>query len=114
MNRRPSIVQQTQLGPRRDNDAKGMPTQDPELTIGRMSRLYGVSLRRLRSHEDRGLNKTRREGNARCYRDRSGRMEMILRCRLFAPETMTSSRGTIRAHSGTPRSAARCSLSLRS
>lgn len=68
MNRRPSIVQQTQLGPRRDNDAKGMPTQDPELTIGRMSRLYGVSLRRLRSHEDRGLNKTRREGNACYYR----------------------------------------------
>jgi DNA-binding transcriptional MerR regulator len=53
---------------------------EEELTIGQMSRLYGVSLRTLRFYEDRGLIKPRRDGNARHYRggDRV-RMEMILR-----------------------------------
>ncbi len=51
-----------------------------EMTISQMSRLFGVSLRTLRFHEDRGLIKPRREGNARFYRgaDRV-RMEMILK-----------------------------------
>ena len=55
-------------------------TEQAELTISQMSRLYGVSLRTLRFYEDRGLIKPRREGNARFYRavDRV-RMEMILR-----------------------------------
>jgi DNA-binding transcriptional MerR regulator len=50
-----------------------------ELTIGEMSRLYGVSLRALRFYESRGLLAPRREGNLRLYRgaDRA-RMEMIL------------------------------------
>ena len=45
-----------------------------------MSRLFGVSLRTLRFYEDRGLIKSRRDGNARYYRgaDRV-RMEMILK-----------------------------------
>ena len=55
-------------------------TEQAELTISQISRLYGVSLRTLRFYEDRGLIKPRREGNARFYRaaDRV-RMEMILR-----------------------------------
>ena len=62
-------------------DAKATPvSEQTELTISQMSRLYGVSLRTLRFYEDRGLIKPRREGNARYYRgvDRV-RMEMILR-----------------------------------
>ena len=54
--------------------------EQAELTIGQMSRSYGVSLRALRFYEDRGLIQPRREGNARFYRraDRV-RMEMIMR-----------------------------------
>jgi DNA-binding transcriptional MerR regulator len=62
-------------------DAKATPvSEQAELTISQMSRLYGVSLRTLRFYEDRGLIKPRRESNARYYRgvDRV-RMEMILR-----------------------------------
>jgi DNA-binding transcriptional MerR regulator len=62
-------------------DAKDIPGSDQaDLTISQMSRLYGVSLRTLRFYEDRGLIKPRREGTARYYRgvDRV-RMEMILR-----------------------------------
>jgi DNA-binding transcriptional MerR regulator len=55
-------------------------TRDDELTIGQMSRLYGVSLRTLRFYEDRGLMAPRREGGARYYRrGERARMEMILR-----------------------------------
>ncbi len=64
-----------------DKDAKATPaSEQAELTISQMSRLFGVSLRTLRFYEDRGLIKPRREGNARYYRgvDRV-RMEMILR-----------------------------------
>ncbi len=64
-----------------EDDAKAPPvSEQAELTISQMSRLYGVSLRTLRFYEDRGLIKPRREGNARYYRgvDRV-RMEMILR-----------------------------------
>lgn len=62
-------------------DAKAKPESDQdEMTISQMSRLYGVSLRTLRFYEDRGLIKPRREGTARYYGgvDRV-RMEMILR-----------------------------------
>ncbi|HKN30775.1 MAG TPA: MerR family transcriptional regulator [Roseiarcus sp.] len=64
-----------------EDDAKTAPgSEQVELTISQMSRLYGVSLRTLRFYEDRGLIKPRREGSARYYRgvDRV-RMEMILR-----------------------------------
>jgi DNA-binding transcriptional MerR regulator len=64
-----------------DKDGKAPPvSEQAELTISQMSRLFGVSLRTLRFYEDRGLIKPRREGNARYYRgvDRV-RMEMILR-----------------------------------
>ena len=64
-----------------DKDGKATPvSEQAELTISQMSRLFGVSLRTLRFYEDRGLIKPRREGNARYYRgvDRV-RMEMILR-----------------------------------
>ena len=40
----------------------------PELTIGQMSPVFGVSLRTLRFYEDRGPINPRREGNARYYR----------------------------------------------
>lgn len=55
-------------------------TEQAELTISQMSRLYNVTLRALRFYEDRGLITPRREGNARFYRavDRV-RVEMILR-----------------------------------
>ena len=62
--------------PRRDL----APDRGEELTIGQMSRLYGVSLRTLRFYEDRGLIAPRREGAARYYRSSErARMEMILR-----------------------------------
>ena len=64
-----------------EQDAKAAPgSEQAELTISQMSRLYGVSLRTLRFYEDRNLIKPRREGNARYYRgvDRV-RMDMILR-----------------------------------
>ncbi len=55
-------------------------TENGELTISQMSRLFDVTLRTLRFYEDRGLLTPRREGNARFYRaaDRV-RVEMILR-----------------------------------
>jgi len=66
----------TERKPRRDLAQ----TRDDELTIGQMSRLYGVSLRTLRFYEDRGLMAPRREGGARYYRrGERVRMEMILR-----------------------------------
>ena len=55
-------------------------SEQDEMTISQMSRLYGVSLRTLRFYEDRGLLGPRREGAARYYRrDDRARMEMILR-----------------------------------
>lgn len=56
------------------------PERGDELTIGQMSRMYGVSLRTLRFYEDRGLICPRREGAARYYRgSERARMDMILR-----------------------------------
>ena len=55
-------------------------TEQAELTISQMSRLYNVTLRALRFYEDRGLITPHREGNARFYpaADRV-RVEMVLR-----------------------------------
>src|SRR5208337_4444086 len=51
-----------------------------ELTISQMSRHFGVSLRTLRSYEDRGLITPRRKGAARFYRPSDKvRMETILK-----------------------------------
>jgi len=78
---RMSSLNHVNSGASDEEDAKATPvSEQTELTISQMSRLYGVSLRTLRFYEDRGLIKPRREGNARYYRgvDRV-RMEMILR-----------------------------------
>lgn len=64
-----------------EENVKATPgSEQAELTISQMSRLYGVSLRTLQFYEDRGMIKPRREGTARYYQgvDRV-RMEMILR-----------------------------------
>lgn len=71
-----ALTSQTERKPRRDL----APERGDELTIGQMSRLYGVSLRTLRFYEDRGLICPRREGSARYYRgSERARMDMILR-----------------------------------
>lgn len=50
------------------------------LTIGEVSRLYGVTLRALRFYEQRGLLKPIRRGGARLYDDaQKTRLQMILK-----------------------------------
>ena len=66
---RMSSLNHVNSGASDEEDAKATPlSEQAELTISQMSRLYGVSLRTLRFYEDRGLIKPRREGNARYYR----------------------------------------------
>ena len=59
---------------------EGVGFSGQDMTIGEMSRIYGVSLRTLRFYEDRGLIHPRRDGSARFYSGAERvRLEMVLK-----------------------------------